>query len=285
MTDSTITEATPAGTTAKGAGRAGWLRLLRAELRKLTSTKLPWGFMIALVVIAAINATAVIFGTDMDGSKAFISTADDQRSLMAFAGNALMGATLFGAMAVAREYGYGTVVPTFLASPRRHRAVLAQLTAVAVVGGVLGLIGAALTITAVALSLGTTEYGFLVSAGVVLRLLAAAAYCGAAGAVLGAGIGSVVSQHRWSGRRRRVRVDHRSTSDRADGERHRVVDAAGARQRALRRDLRCVRARGVGRDRTLGADPCRHRTRRRPTARHRVSCHCHGVRRSGHRPG
>jgi ABC-2 type transport system permease protein len=148
--------------------------------------------MIALVVIAAINATAVIFGTDMDGSKAFISTADDQQSLMAFAGNALMGATLFGAMAVAREYGYGTVVPTFLASPRRHRAVLAQLTAVAVVGGVLGLIGAALTITAVALSLATTEYGFLLSAGVVLRLLVAAAYCGAAGAALGAGIGSLV---------------------------------------------------------------------------------------------
>jgi ABC-2 type transport system permease protein len=196
MTDNTITESAPAGTTAsttaKGADRAGWLRLLRAELRKLTSTKLPWGFMIALVVIAAINATAVIFGTDMDGSKAFISTADDQQSLMAFAGNALMGATLFGAMAVAREYGYGTVVPTFLASPRRHRAVLAQLTAVAVVGGVLGLIGAALTITAVALSLATTEYGFLLSAGVVLRLLVAAAYCGAAGAALGAGIGSLV---------------------------------------------------------------------------------------------
>jgi ABC-2 type transport system permease protein len=192
-TSSSTTNATAPGGAARSAmDTAGWFRLLRAELRKLTSTKLPWGFVIALVVIAAINATAVIFGTDMDGSKAFISTADDQQSLMAFAGNALMGATLFGAMAVAREYGYGTVVPTFLASPRRHRAVLAQLTAVAVVGAVLGLIGAALTLTAVALSLPTTEYGFLVSAGVVVRLLATAAYCGAAGAVLGAGIGSLV---------------------------------------------------------------------------------------------
>jgi ABC-2 type transport system permease protein len=190
----TVTTVTGAVTPAPtgGPAPAGWPRLLRAELRKLTSTKMPWAFLIVLVVIAAINATAVIFGTDMDGSKAFISTADDQRSLIAFAANALMGATLFGAIAVAREYGYGTVVPTFLASPRRHRAVLAQLTAVAVVGGILGLIGAALTIVAVAASLPTTEYGFLVSAGVVLRLLAAAAYCGAAGAVLGAGIGSVV---------------------------------------------------------------------------------------------
>jgi ABC-type transport system involved in multi-copper enzyme maturation permease subunit len=153
---------------------------------------MPWAFLAVLVVIAVVNAVAVVFGTDMDGSKAFVSTADDQQSLIAFAANALMGATLFGAMAVAREYGHGTVVPTFLASPRRHRAVLAQYSAVAIVGGILGCIGAALTMVAVALALPTTEYGFLVSAGVVIRLLLAALYCGAVGAVLGAGIGSVV---------------------------------------------------------------------------------------------
>ncbi len=183
---------TGAKTRSSGPDLAGWSRLLRAELRKLTSTKMPWAFLAVLLVIAAINATAVVFGTDMDGSKTFVSTAVDQQSLIAFAANSLMGATLFGAIAAAREYGYGTVVPTFLASPRRPRAVLAQLTAVAIVGGILGLIGATLTIIAVALSLPTTEYGFLVSIGVVARLLAAAAYCGAAGAVLGAGIGSVV---------------------------------------------------------------------------------------------
>lgn len=171
---------------------AVWFRLVRAELRKLTSTKMPWVFLAVLVVIAVINAIAVVFGTDMDGSKAFVSTAEDQQSLMAFAANSLMGATLFGAMAVAREYGYGTVVPTFLASPRRHRAVLAQFSAVAVVGSILGCIGGALTMVAVALALPTTDYGFLVPADVVGRLLLASSYCGAAGAVLGAGIGSVV---------------------------------------------------------------------------------------------
>jgi len=172
--------------------RARWTRLVRAELRKITSTKMPWIFVAALVVIAAINGAAVVFGTDMDGSKGFIATADDQQSLMAFAANAFMGATLFGAIAVARGYAYGTVVPTFLASPRRHRAVLAQLTAVGFVGGVLGLIGAALTMVAVALTLPSTDFGFLVSGSVVVRLLVAAMYCGATGAVLGTGIGNIV---------------------------------------------------------------------------------------------
>ena len=166
--------------------------LIHSELRKLTSTKMPLAFLGVLVVIAAINALAVIAGTDMDGSKAFIATAVDQQSLMAFAGNAFMGAGLFGAIAVAREYGHHTVVPTFLASPRRHRAVVAQLTAVAAVGGVLSLVGAALIVSAVGLSLPATEYGFLVSIENVLRVITASGFAGAAGAVLGAGIGAVV---------------------------------------------------------------------------------------------
>ena len=161
-------------------------RLLRSEFRKLTSTKMPLAF------IAVLNAFAVISGTDMDGSKAFISTEADQQSLMAFAFNAFMGSGLFGAIAVAREYGHHTVVPTFLASPRRHRAVLAQLTAVALGGAVLSLIGVGLTVIAIAVALPTTEYGFLVSGGNVAQVVAASAFAGAAGAVLGAGIGSIV---------------------------------------------------------------------------------------------
>lgn len=167
-------------------------RLIRAELRKLTSTKMPWAFLLVLLTIAAINAFAVIAGTDFDGSKDFISTEADQQSLVAFAANGFILAALFGAIAVAREYGHHTVVPTFLASPKRHRAVLAQLIAVATNGAVLSLVGAGLTITAVALSLPTTEYSFLISASHVAQILAAAAFAGAAGAILGAGIGAVV---------------------------------------------------------------------------------------------
>ena len=169
-----------------------WLRIVRAELRKLTTTKLPWAFFAVLVLISSLTAVAVIFGTDMDGSKGFISTAADQQSLMAFAANALMGAGLFGAIAVAREYGHGTVVPTFLSEPRRHRAVLAQSTAVMIGGGVLGLIGAGLTVVAVAAALPTTEYGLLVSFGDVAQILAASAFAGGAGAVLGGGLGALI---------------------------------------------------------------------------------------------
>jgi len=167
-------------------------RLVRAELRKLSTTKMPWAFLAVLVTIAGITAVAVIVGTDADGSKAFISTAADQKSLMAFAYNGLMIAGLFGAIAVAREYGHDTVVPTFLIEPRRHRAVLAQLAAVTLAGGVLGFVGTALTMVAVSVSLTATKFSFMLSAGDVTQLFAASIFAAATGALLGAGIGTLV---------------------------------------------------------------------------------------------
>ncbi len=168
------------------------INLLHSELRKLTTTRMPLAFVVVLVVLAVINGVAVAVGTDMDGSKTFISTADDQQSLMAFAANALMIAGLFGGIAAAREYAHKTVISTYLAAPRRSRALWAQLTAVGLGGAILGLVGAAFTAIAVAASLPFTDFGFMLSAGGVGQVLAASTLAGACGAVLGAGIGTVV---------------------------------------------------------------------------------------------
>lgn len=169
-----------------------WLQLVRAELRKLTTTNMPWGFLAVLVVVAATTATAILIGTDADGTKGFIATSEDQLSLFAFGGNAMMIAGLFGAIAAAREYGHGTVVPTFLSSPRRHQATLAQLTAIALGGGLLGMIGTGLTVGMGAIALPFVDFGLMLSAGAVTQLLGASVLAGAAGAVLGAGAGAVV---------------------------------------------------------------------------------------------
>lgn len=169
-----------------------WLRTVRSELRKLTSTKMPLIFLIVLVVIGTATAIAVAFGTDMDGSKTFISTAADQQSLMAFAANALVITGLLGAIAVAREYGHGTVVITYLITPRRSQAVLAQLVAVFVVGCVVGLVGAAASAGGVAAGLMATDFGFMVPAANLVQVLGASTFAGGVGAVLGAGVGALI---------------------------------------------------------------------------------------------
>ena len=56
------------------------LRLFRAEIRKLTTTRMPLAFLAVLAGVGAINASLVRWGTDFDGSKAFISTGADQQS-------------------------------------------------------------------------------------------------------------------------------------------------------------------------------------------------------------
>lgn len=168
------------------------LRLVRAEIRKLTTTKLPWGFLGVLFVIAGLDAAIVAFATDVDGSKAFVATAADQQSLMAFASNAMIGTSLFGAIAVAREYGHHTVVPMFLTSPDRTRAVLAQLIAVMLGGAVLAFFGQTLVTVGVALALPSTGYGFLVSGGDLIPLFAATTLAGAIGATVGAGLGALI---------------------------------------------------------------------------------------------
>jgi ABC-2 type transport system permease protein len=168
------------------------INLYRSELHKLTTTRMPIAFGIVLVVLAVTNGIAVVAGTDMDGSKTFISTGADQQSLVAFAANALMLAGLFGATAAAREYAHNTIIASYLLTPNRPRALRAQLAAIATGGAVLGIVGAGLTTIALAVSLPMTDYLFMVSAGGVAQVLLAAAWAGAVGAVLGAGIGSIV---------------------------------------------------------------------------------------------
>ena len=168
------------------------VRLIRSEIRRLTTTRMPLAFLVGLGAMAALNAAVVTWGADADGTQTFLSTALDQRSLIAFSANSVIIAGLFGATAVARGYGHGTVVHIFLATPRRLRAQLAQFTAVALGGAVLGFAGVAMTAGAVAVVLPTTDFGFLVSAGDMVRLLAAASFAGAVGALLGAGIGALV---------------------------------------------------------------------------------------------
>jgi ABC-2 type transport system permease protein len=83
-------------------------------------------------------------------------------------------------------------VSTILATPRRQKALLAQLLAVMLGGALIGLLGAALTVGAVAASTPVVGYYFMLTFGDVSRVLAASSFAGAVGAVLGAAVGAIV---------------------------------------------------------------------------------------------
>jgi hypothetical protein len=165
------------------------LRLCKAEGRKLVTTRLPWGFLGALVLFSVVVAVAVVLGSATDDAVGFVDTAEAQRSLLAFGTNAMLFGGLFGATDAAREYAHRTVVPTFLLTPVRERVQLAQLAAVLTVGGLLGAVGGGLTVAAGAVALPLVDQQLLLGTADVTRLVAVAGLAGAVGAVLGVGFG------------------------------------------------------------------------------------------------
>src|SRR3954469_9665324 len=125
---------------------------VRSELRKITSTRLWWGLLIGVAVYTAISAaaSAAFAGVDAGGGQpqsAPLSSPEAIRTVYAsaaFAG-AYIFAMILGITGITGEYRYQTITPTFLATPRRARVVLAKLGAHLGVGvgyGLVALLGA-----------------------------------------------------------------------------------------------------------------------------------------------
>ena len=49
-------------------------KLVRSEVRRLTTTRMPLAFLAVLGVLAALNAAIVVWGADADGTQTFLST-------------------------------------------------------------------------------------------------------------------------------------------------------------------------------------------------------------------
>lgn len=167
------------------------IKLIHSEILKVRTTILPWSFLAVILLISILNAAGVIWGTDMDGSKTFVSTAIDQQSLISFAINSMMLAGLFGAIAIARDYGSSSIIPTFLVSPKRKKTIISQVLAMAIAGAMVGLLGVLLVTVAVVISLTTTDFSFMVPAVDFAQVVATSMTLGAAGAMIGAGFGAI----------------------------------------------------------------------------------------------
>ncbi|HET7736685.1 MAG TPA: hypothetical protein VFK52_11955 [Nocardioidaceae bacterium] len=136
-----------------------WVRLVASELLKVRSTRLWWGLLLGVVFMSAVQAgvTAGFAGADLGAGQGTAPGLDEPETIRsvyataAFAG-AYVLALVLGITGMTGEYRYQTATPTFLASPRRSRVVLAKSAAQLVFGllyGVVALATALLVGTAV----------------------------------------------------------------------------------------------------------------------------------------
>lgn len=111
------------------------IRLIQAEFSKLFSTKLwLWMLLGSFVLTAFIVSITIGFDGQQGNPSPPLSTPEGQRNLFSAAGASSVWVLILGIVAVTGEFRHQTVTPTFLATPRRGRVVIAKLVAYAVIG-------------------------------------------------------------------------------------------------------------------------------------------------------
>jgi hypothetical protein len=106
--------------------------LVRAEFRKLTTTKLwLWMLILGLAMTGATTSAAIGFA---EPGPLGLDTGPGQRTIFAQATATLVVVGILGIVAVTGEFVHQTATPTFLAMPRRGRVVGAKLLTYAVAG-------------------------------------------------------------------------------------------------------------------------------------------------------
>ena len=157
------------------------IRLVRAELTKLGTTRLVYGTAAVMAAFAVLTVAANI--SDRQGAPPL--SADSLPMLVGGPVTLLSGAALLlGILGMAGEFRHHTVTQTFLVTPDRGRVVAAKLVAYPLAG-----IGLALTILAFTAAVAA---GWLAAKGITPSLLDARLGRVLLGAVLAAGLCGLV---------------------------------------------------------------------------------------------
>ena len=164
------------------------IRLIRAELVKLSTTRLFLWLGLLIVALSGFVTTITILSTD----ELSLATLNQQRSLAQFAAVGAIIALIVGIVLAAGEYAHGTIAHTFLVSPVRPRVVAAKLIAGAIVGVLVTGFAELVTWTIAAAWISGRSVPFLLDSRPILDTYLGILGAGALAAVLGVGLGAVL---------------------------------------------------------------------------------------------
>jgi ABC-2 type transport system permease protein len=120
--------------------------LIRAELRKWSTTRMWFGLtlggMVAVALITLITALTAGAGNGDNGPVTpALSDPAQVRTVYGVAfGIGSLFALILGVIAICGEFRHQTITPTFLATPRRSRVVVAKLAGIVLVAGISGIL-------------------------------------------------------------------------------------------------------------------------------------------------
>lgn len=170
------------------------MKLVSAELRKLTYTKSTYGLTLASIFIAVISTvvTPIVIADDESG---LFGSLQDQAMVDAVYANAVSSyifAIILGILIMSGEFRHGTAVATFLASPKRARVLGAKLLVAALAAALMQIISVGIAVLAGWYTLSFFDDVADPSGDVFLNLSLAALLSGAVLGVVGVAIGSLI---------------------------------------------------------------------------------------------
>jgi ABC-2 type transport system permease protein len=167
------------------------MQIVRTEFLKLRTTRQWWGLTLGLLGLSALGAILTLV---FAGQEAGFTLGDEaqQRSLFGSAGFNSIFALVFGIIGMAGEYKQGTITPTFLASPRRWRVVLAKAVAYGIAGFLLGLVSSILVAVISYVGLAIKDIEVVMTTSEVIELFGGSTATATFYGVLGVAIGAVV---------------------------------------------------------------------------------------------
>ena len=164
------------------------IRLVRAELVKLSTTRLFLWLGLLIVALSGFVTTITVLSTD----KLSLATLNQQRSLVQFAAVGAIIALIVGIVQSSGEYAHGTIAHTFLVSPVRPRVMAAKLIAGAIVGVLVAGFAELVTWAIAAAWISGKSVPFLLDSRPILDTYLGILGAGALAAVLGVGLGAVL---------------------------------------------------------------------------------------------
>ena len=173
---------------------------IRSELRKFFTTRLWWGMAIAIFVAAALFSGFFAWALTQDlpegaGGPGGIPTGDaTQIANSVYTGGLSIGYLLLltiGVLQIGAEYRHKTITGTFLATPKRLRAMLAKVVALLGIGVVYGVVSLAGSVSTGAVVLRLVDADAFPSTE-ILRTLALSLLVLGLWALIGLGIGILI---------------------------------------------------------------------------------------------
>jgi ABC-2 type transport system permease protein len=171
------------------------MNALRAEFRKVLTTKLALWLLAFSVAFTALNVMLMVYLVPTNGrvvnSEQLLQIPEYVNSIVASCANASVFVLIIGIIGMTGEYRHMTITATFLASPRRSPVMLAKAVAYAVIGAIFGVVNFLVSLSLATITLAGKEHAAIIPSE-SLQTLGGVILGFAIYAILGVAVGSLI---------------------------------------------------------------------------------------------